>query len=295
MDPLPTEPGNSNSEEKGGTPPVPENQEGMTVQPVRSEEEKIQLPAEQGKETEDEKKEKIEDVKNELNDIYAGTESKESHEFTVEEIRGLLKKIDGKEHLHLDIKERVENIKGELMSMTFSTDEREKIEGVEYEISYQLTLAGQRYKKDGTPGRMVTQTFLTKDYDDGMEYSDQMADHVDGQWTNLLLTAHADEQQAIEGPKETIETAPAKEIVIASLLTNPQETAVLIKYLEEREKGVKSSLDTLNLNVELAEIYRDANLTDAAREAYRDAIEQAWQERQDDLHAKLVAELEKLG
>ncbi len=138
--------------------------------------------------------------------MHAGTESKEVHEFTLEEIRNLLTKIDGQEHSNLAIKERVENIKGELMSITYSTNERERIDGMEYEISYLLTMAGQRYTKDGKPGRTVSQTFLTKDYDDGMLYSDQWADYANGEWTNFPdvtvrgEVAGGEPQKSIEGP-----------------------------------------------------------------------------------------------
>jgi hypothetical protein len=138
--------------------------------------------------------------------IHTGAESKETHEFTLEEIRSLLTKIDGQEHLNLAIKERVENIKGELMSITYSTDERVRIDGMEYEISYLLTMAGQRYTKDGKPGRTVSQTFLTKDYDDGMLYSDQWADYTNGEWTNFPDVTTRGEvisvesQKNIEGP-----------------------------------------------------------------------------------------------
>lgn len=124
--------------------------------------------------------------------IEGGIEKKENHEFTVEEIRGLLKKIEGKEHVDLAVKEKIENIKGELMSVVFSSGEKETIDGMESEITYLLTLAGQRYNKDGTLGRMVSKTFLTKDYDDGMSGSEEFADYVNCEWTNLATVAQPD-------------------------------------------------------------------------------------------------------
>ncbi len=110
-------------------------------------------------------------------------ESNEKHEFTVEEIRGVLKDLlDGKDRLDLAITERIENIKGELTSLTFASGEKETIEGIEHEISYLLTIAGQRYTSDGSPGRVISKTFLTKDYDNGEFYSEEIADYIDGHW-----------------------------------------------------------------------------------------------------------------
>ena len=112
-------------------------------------------------------------------------ESKEKHEFTLEEIRNLLKNIDGKEHVDLAIVERIENIKGELISITFSNGENETIEGAERKISYLLTLAGQRYKIDGSEGRFISKTSLSKDFDEGVFYSEDIAHYIDNKWTNF--------------------------------------------------------------------------------------------------------------
>ncbi len=109
-------------------------------------------------------------------------ESKESHTFSVEEIRDLLKKIDGKERPNLAIKEKSENIQGELMCITFINKERDTVGGVECEVSYMVTVAGQRYLPDGSPGRMTSKTFLTKDYDEGKVHTDQLADYINGEW-----------------------------------------------------------------------------------------------------------------
>jgi hypothetical protein len=114
-----------------------------------------------------------------------GMESKEKREFTVEEIGNLLKQIDGKERPDLLIVERKENIKGELMFICFTNNEKETIEGEEHDVTYLLTVAGQRYNNDGTPGRVISNTFLTKDYDNGMFSSELLADHINGEWTNL--------------------------------------------------------------------------------------------------------------
>ena len=130
-------------------------------------------------------------------------ESKEQHEFTVEEIRNLLKMIDGNERPNLAVGETIKNIKGELMSVTFTSGEIENIEGEDHEITYLLTLAGQRYKADGTEGRFVSKTFLTKDYDEGMYMSEEVADHIDGAWTNFTplteSTSNVEQKRILAG------------------------------------------------------------------------------------------------
>lgn len=107
-------------------------------------------------------------------------EQKEKREFTIEDIRQLLKTIDGKERHTLVIEEEIKNIKGELTSIIFTDNEIE--DGSE--VSYLLTLPGQRYKKDGTPGNLGEETLLTKDYDGGI-YSKKLAEYREGKWIDL--------------------------------------------------------------------------------------------------------------
>lgn len=87
----------------------------------------------------------------------------------------------------------------------------------------------------------------------------------------------------------------SKEEVISSLQQNPDNLSVLNKYLDIREREGHTNKDTLNLNVEVAEIYRDAGLVDAARDAFEDAATQAWQEGEDELYNRLLVEIEKLS
>lgn len=112
-------------------------------------------------------------------------ESMEKRKFTVEEIQQLLKTIDGKERTDLVITERAENIKGELIYMVFTSAEKEIKEGKECRTSYLLTLPGQRYKSDGTVGRMITRTSLERTFPDDEFWAEQAADYIDGKWTNL--------------------------------------------------------------------------------------------------------------
>ena len=99
-----------------------------------------------------------------------------------------------------------------------------------------------------------------------------------------------------EGPpnQENIERV-TKEQVIESLRQNPKDLSLLHRFLDRREAEVRSSHDALTLNVEVAEIYRDAGLRDAARTAFEDAAEQAWQEHEDTLYEQLMNEVDELG
>lgn len=79
----------------------------------------------------------------------------------------------------------------------------------------------------------------------------------------------------------------SRDQVVESLKNNPENLDSLKKFLDMREKEVVDSRGALALNVEIAKIYRDAGLIDAA--------EQAYQEHEDALEQELLVELEKLG
>ena len=98
-----------------------------------------------------------------------------------------------------------------------------------------------------------------------------------------------------EGPpnQESIEQV-TREQVIDSLRQNPEDLSLLHKFLDKREAEVRDSKDALALNVEVAEIYRDAGLREAARKAFQQADEQAWQEGEDVLCERLTSEALKL-
>jgi hypothetical protein len=85
-----------------------------------------------------------------------------------------------------------------------------------------------------------------------------------------------------------------KQTVIESLKADASDASMLVKYLESREAEVTNSQEGLRLNVELAEIYRDAGMTEMAREAFADAALQAVNEGDDETAAMCDAEYEKL-
>jgi len=86
----------------------------------------------------------------------------------------------------------------------------------------------------------------------------------------------------------------SKGAVIMSLRQNSEDLSLLNKFLDVRESEVQSSKEALILNIEIAEIYRDAGLVDAAYEAFLDARDQAIQEGDNDLANELDAEAVKL-
>lgn len=69
------------------------------------------------------------------------------------------------------------------------------------------------------------------------------------------------------------------------------------KWLDNRQAEVEkknTSKATLDLNIEIAEIYRDSAMIEAAIDAFHDAASQAWNEGDDELYEKLIDEIEKL-
>ena len=95
-------------------------------------------------------------------------------------------------------------------------------------------------------------------------------------------------------PAAEREPVPTKAEVVAALAANPEDFSLLNRYLDTREAEGKTSADTLALNIEAAEIYRDAGMAEAAYAAFLDAAEQAQQELKDDLYKQLKAEANKL-
>jgi len=66
-----------------------------------------------------------------------------------------------------------------------------------------------------------------------------------------------------------------KEAVIESLLRNPEDHTVLTAWLAEREAEVariNTSKATLELNIERAEVYRDAGFQEQAHKDFEEAL-----------------------
>ena len=87
------------------------------------------------------------------------------------------------------------------------------------------------------------------------------------------------------------------EQVVESLKTDPENKELLLKWLDRRQQEVEAANTSeagLQLNIEIAQVYRDAGLTEYAAQAFRDAAMQAYQERKDDIYEELMQEAERL-
>jgi hypothetical protein len=85
--------------------------------------------------------------------------------------------------------------------------------------------------------------------------------------------------------------------VVESLKADPENKELLLRWLDRRQQEVEAANTSeagLQLNIEVAQIYRDAGLKEYAAQAFRDAAMQAYQEHKDDIYEELTAEAEKL-
>lgn len=95
-------------------------------------------------------------------------------------------------------------------------------------------------------------------------------------------------------PKSEEHKSALKQSVIERLKAKPENLAPLHEYLDMREGQVKNAEETLQLNIEVAEIYRDAGIIEGAKEAFRDAEVQAFEQRDDGRYQYCIDELRKL-
>jgi hypothetical protein len=102
--------------------------------------------------------------------------------------------------------------------------------------------------------------------------------------------------------RESMETVITKEAVIKSLEQNPEDVEILRTYIDNKMRQIQapyvSREDTEKLtfqsNLELAEIYRDAGLIEAAADAYNDAADMAQTNGMEEEYEKILAELAKI-
>ena len=86
----------------------------------------------------------------------------------------------------------------------------------------------------------------------------------------------------------------SREWLVEILKNGGESLRVLGQYVEQKEKGFREARDNLLLNVEVAEILRDAGMLDEAYDAFLDARDQALSEGDEELAARLLGEAEKL-
>ncbi len=87
------------------------------------------------------------------------------------------------------------------------------------------------------------------------------------------------------------------EQVVENLKADPENKELLLRWLDWRQQEVElanTSEASLQLNIEVAQIYRDAGLKEYASQAFRDAAIQAYQEHKDDVYEELIEEAEKI-
>lgn len=78
---------------------------------------------------------------------------------------------------------------------------------------------------------------------------------------------------------------------------NPEAKAYLLGWIDQEQAEVEkigTSKAVLDFNVVWAKVYRDAGMVEEAIEAFDQAAEQAWQERDEALYTELESEIEKL-
>lgn len=103
-------------------------------------------------------------------------------------------------------------------------------------------------------------------------------------------------------PQKGLEQSLTKESVIESLQMFPNDNSLLVAYVEQAQKLIQASYvsreDTeirqFKFNLELAEIYRDAGLTENAADAYNDVADYAERNGMDKELAAILAELAKI-
>lgn len=85
-----------------------------------------------------------------------------------------------------------------------------------------------------------------------------------------------------------------KEEVVRRLQENPTDLTPFLEWLTSRQEQVKTDADGNDLILETGEMYRDAGMVEAARDAFTDAAEQARQMHDDERYWRAQDELDKL-
>lgn len=110
------------------------------------------------------------------------------------------------------------------------------------------------------------------------------------------------ESSSEEKKIENMENGVTKEAVVASLKQNPENLEILHSFIDKRQKQIQAPYvsredtekGTFAFTIELAEIYRDAGLTEAAADAYNDAADMAQANGMEEEYNAILAELAKI-
>ncbi len=88
---------------------------------------------------------------------------------------------------------------------------------------------------------------------------------------------------------------PSRVEVIDSLLRNPEDFSLLIRYIDDLESHCRNSADSLRVHIDKAEILLAASHFDGAYEAFLDARDMAYQEGDNELAERMDQQAEKLN
>lgn len=103
-------------------------------------------------------------------------------------------------------------------------------------------------------------------------------------------------------PIESFEDTLTKSLIADSLQKDPQNLALLNAWMDMRQNKIQTfyisredtEIRTMEFTVELADIYRDAGLTEAAADAYNDAADMAQANGISRAYEACLAELAKI-
>ncbi|MFA5131850.1 MAG: hypothetical protein WC444_00820 [Candidatus Paceibacterota bacterium] len=103
-------------------------------------------------------------------------------------------------------------------------------------------------------------------------------------------------------PVESFEDVLTKSFVAESLRQHPEDLTILNAWMDMRQRKIQTSyispkdteLRTLEFIIELADIYRDAGLIEAAVDAYNDAADMAQANDVPRAYNAILAELAKI-
>ncbi|MCX6703141.1 MAG: hypothetical protein NTV02_00410 [Candidatus Zambryskibacteria bacterium] len=87
---------------------------------------------------------------------------------------------------------------------------------------------------------------------------------------------------------------PSRIGVIDSLLRNPEDFSLLVRYIDDLESYCRNSADSLRVHIHKAEILLTASHFDGAYEAFLDARDMAYPEGNNELAERMDQEAARL-
>lgn len=102
--------------------------------------------------------------------------------------------------------------------------------------------------------------------------------------------------------QEKWEGTVTRELVVTSLREHPEDLTILNAWVDIKQKQIQAPYisredtekRTFEFAVELAELYRDAGLREAAWDAYNDAADMAQANGMEEVYQRLLVEMGKI-